>query len=164
MQISSLPIDSSITADLCTIDHHHYLNQKIKSWWEKNRDQYDLENHVLAEPDDYQIIINDKSAIITCCCNKKINIPMPNERKHYQLSNFYKHLTQNGQCTAIERKRTRTESDIDDDSIASFSSSRSSNLSNRFHAKTTIKDSQQLTKSVNNSSHSISKHKRHRTS
>ena len=88
---------------------------------------------------------------------------MLNGRKHYQLSNFYKHLTQNGQCTAIERKRTRTESDSDD-STASVSSSRSSNLPSRFHGKTTIKDSQQSTKSVNNSSHSISRYKWHRTS
>ena len=62
MQISSLPIDSSTTADLSTIDHHNYLNHKIKSWWEKSRNQYGLENHLLTEPDDYQIIIKDKSA------------------------------------------------------------------------------------------------------
>jgi hypothetical protein len=41
---------------------------------------------------------------------------MPSGRKHYQLSNFYKHLTQAGQCTTIERKRKGTESEDDDDS------------------------------------------------
>jgi hypothetical protein len=155
MQNSSLPIDSSTTANLFNIDHQNYLNQKIKSWWEKNRDQYNLEDYVLTEPDDYQIILGEKSAVIKCCCNKKINIPMLNGRKHYQLSNFSKHLTQNGQCTVIERKRARTESDSDDDdSTASLSLSRSSNISNRFHAATTIKDHQQA----------VSSHKRHRAS
>ena len=162
MPTPSLSIDSSTTAASSNMDHHKYLNQQIESWWEKNRDQHNLENHVLTEPDDYQVIINDKSAFVKCCCNQKINTPLPTGRKHYQLSNFYKHLTQNGQCTAIERKRARTESDSDDDSIESFSPSSSSNPPSRFHAKTTTEDNQQSMKLNNNLSHSISKHKRHR--
>ena len=164
VQTLALSIDSSTTTDLSTIDHHSFLDKKIQDWWEKNRDQFDVENHMLTEPDDYQIIISDNSVIIKCCCNKKINIPMIKGRKHYQLSNFYKHLTQNDQCTAIKRKRTGTEHDSDDESIASLSSPQSSNQPSQYHGKTTIKQSQQSMKLNKNASHSISSNKRQRTS
>jgi hypothetical protein len=163
MPTTPLSVDSSTATASSNTDHHDYLNEKIKFWWEKNRDLFNLENYALTEPDDYQIIINNKSAFVECCCNKKINIPMVTGRKYYQLSNFYKHLTQNTQCTAIERKRSKTESDNDDDLDVSFSPSSSSNPSSRHHTKTTTEDGRQLMAIDNNSSQSISKHKRRRT-
>ena len=66
---------------------------------------------MLKEPDDYQLIINDESATIKCSCKQKVNLPLPRERKHYQLSNFYKHLTRNDQCTVIKTKCSALEED-----------------------------------------------------
>jgi hypothetical protein len=163
MPTTPLSVDSSTATASSNTDHHNYLNEKIKVWWEKNRDQFNLEHYALTEPDDYQIIINDKSAFIKCCCNKKINIPMVTGRKYYQLSNFYKHLTQNSQCTAIERKRSKTGSDNDNNLDVSFSPSSSSKPSSRRHTETTTEDDRQSMEIDNNSSQSISKHKRRRT-
>ena len=47
IQTRSVAIDSSTPANISNIDHHDYLNKKMKVWWEKIRDQYNLENHVL---------------------------------------------------------------------------------------------------------------------
>jgi hypothetical protein len=163
MSTTPLSVDSSTATASSNTNHHDYVNEKIKFWWEKNRDQFNLENYALTEPDDYQIIINDKSAFVKCCCNKRINIPMVIGRKYYQLSNFYKHLTQNNQCTAIERQRPKTGSDNDDDLDVSSSPSSSSNPSNPRHTETTTEDSRQSMELDNNSSQSISKHKRRRT-
>ena len=112
-QTSPLLPNATTTANSFNSYHHQFLTDKIQSWWTKIRGKYDLEDHVLKQPDDYQVIINGKVALVQCCCNKRIKIPMPKGRKNYQLSNFYKHVTDAGQCTAIERKRKRTESDDD---------------------------------------------------
>jgi len=160
--IMSLSIDSSTATASSNTDHHHFLNEKIKCWWEKNRDQLNVENYTLTEPDDYQIIINDKSASIQCYCKKKINIPMLTGRKHYQLSNFYKHLMQNNQCTVFERKRPRTESDDDDNLDVLLTQSSSSNSSNRRQTETTSEGDRQSMEINKNSSHSISRYKRRR--
>ena len=47
---------------------------------------------------------------------KKMNLPLPRERKHYQLSNFYKHLTRNDQCDVIKRKGSAVEEHVDEES------------------------------------------------
>jgi hypothetical protein len=163
MSTTPLSVDSSTANASSKTNHHDYLNEKIKFWWEMNRDQFKLENYALTEPNDYEIIINDKSAFVKCCYNKRINIPMVIGRKYYQLSNFYKHLTENSQCTAIERMRPKTGSDNDDDLDVSSSPSSSSNPSDPRHTETTTEDSRQSMELDNNSSQSISKHKRRRT-
>jgi hypothetical protein len=162
MEISSPLTSSSSTASPSTNHHHNFLHEKIQSWWEKNRGQYDLENHTLTEPDDYRIILNEKSALVKCSCNKQINIPMLIGRKHYQLSNFYKHLTQAGQCTAIERKRKRTEPEDEDDSATSVPPPSASTLPDRSHAHGVTQVSQQSTPSNGASSGSTGKRKQKR--
>ena len=112
-QTSPLLPSSSTTASSFDSYHHQFLTDKIQSWWTKIRDNYGLADLVLKQPDDYQVIINGNAALVQCCCNKQIKIPMPKGRKNDQLSNFYKQITNVGQCTAIERKRKRTESDDD---------------------------------------------------
>ena len=164
MQISSPLTSSPSTASPSTNHHHNFFHEKIQSWWEKNRGQYDLENQTLTEPDDYRIIVNEKSALVKCSCNKQINIPMLSGRKHYQLSNFYKHLTQAGQCTAIERKRKRTEPEGKDDSATSILPPFASTLPDRSHAHGVTQVSQQSTRSNDASSGSTGKQKRYRRS
>ena len=104
-----------VTAPLTITEHRNYLTQQIESWLEKHRTEYRIENVRFIEPDDYKIAINANSASVQCSCYRKINLPLPKDRDHYQLSNFYKHLTQNNQCTALERTRPMSESESDDD-------------------------------------------------
>lgn len=104
---SPTSIAGSGTNKISTDDHRTYLNKQIESWWENRRTEYNLEDHMLKEPDDYQLIINDESATIKCSCKQKVNLPLPRERKHYQLSNFYKHLTRNDQRSTKTRRRRK---------------------------------------------------------
>jgi hypothetical protein len=120
---SSSPIQTRKTTSSCVLvvqsevnrlsmnDHRQYLSQQIKTWWEKHRNDYDLENHSLKEPDDYVLIIDRNSAIIKYSCNRRITLPLPKERKCYQLSNFYKHLMRSDKCTVIKRKCDASETD-----------------------------------------------------
>ncbi|CAF1401633.1 unnamed protein product [Adineta ricciae] len=145
MPITPLSINSSTTAALFHPEHRHFLNEKIKSWWEKHRDQFNLGSDALTEPDDYQIVFNNKSAVIKCRCNQTINIPIPKGRKHCQLSNFYKHLTQSSQCAAAKRKRASTELDDDTDLDISFSPSSSVDAAGGSDTQTTTEDGRQST-------------------
>jgi len=160
----SASIDRSRTNQLSVIEHRKYLTHQIKIWWEKHRNDYDLNDEAFTEPDDYELIINDSSAMIKCSCNQKINLPLLNERKHYQLSNFYKHLTRNDQCTAIRRKcvTSETDEDNDDDSETSFPSPVPSSSQHSIQRTTITKNSQQLKRSSDSSSNSVSKAKRRR--
>ena len=44
---SRISVVRSGTNELSIDDHRKYLNRKIKSWWEKDRNDYKLENYVL---------------------------------------------------------------------------------------------------------------------
>lgn len=103
--------------EFSTDDHRRYINQQIASWWIGNRDNYDLDNHLLQETDDYELIINRDSTIIKCSCNQNIRLPLPAGRKYYQLSNFYKHLKGNDQCNVISKKCSTSEADDDAESF-----------------------------------------------
>lgn len=145
-------------------DHRTYLNQQIKSWWEKHRTDYNLEDHMLIEPDDYQLIINEDSAIVKCSCKQKLNLPLPRERKHYQLSNFYKHLTRNDQCDVIKKKCSAVEQHADEESDDANSSDDFSPIaiSRRSTADLTRTDDQPLKRPADDSSNSSRKVKRGR--
>ena len=160
----SASVDQSGTKQLSIINHRKYLTQQIKIWWEKHLNDYNLNDDVFTEPDDYELIIDERSAMIKCSCNQKINLPLLKGRKHYQLSNFYKHLARNDLCTAIKRKCMTSESDEDDndDSGMSLSSHIPSPSSRSNHKTTTTKNYQQIKRSSDSSSNSVSKAKRRR--
>lgn len=160
----SASIDRSGTKQLSVIDHRKHLIQQIKIWWEKHRNDFNLNDDIFTEPDDYELIIDERSAMIKCSCNQKINLPLLKERKHYQLSNFYKHLTCNDPCAAIKRKYMTAESDKDndDDSQMSFSSRVSSRSQRSTHKTTTTKNCQPIKRSTEGSSDSVSRAKRRR--
>jgi hypothetical protein len=114
----STPVNVPVTTSFSASKHRVYLTEQIDAWWEKHWHEYRLENHPMIEPDDYELIIDDTSATVKCSCGQNINLPFPKDRPHYQLSNFYKHLTQTDQCTTIQQKRVGPESSDDDDSFS----------------------------------------------
>ena len=68
---SRVSVDRSEINKALINDHRIHLNQQIKSWWEKHRTDYNLDDHLLIEPYDYELIINEDSAIVKCSCKKK---------------------------------------------------------------------------------------------
>lgn len=126
MVASSTPSHPPDVKRLSVAEHRTYLNQQIEFWWDKYRREQRLSSYQIVESDDYELILTNDTAIVKCSCKTRINLPLPKERDHYQLSNFYKHLTQNVQCSVIKRKSTASESEHDDDSSSSSSSSDSS--------------------------------------
>lgn len=132
----------------------------------KTSTEYDLEDHILKEPDDYQLIINDESAIVKCSCKQKINLPLPTERKHYQLSNYYKHLTRNDQCTVIKTKclalEEEEEEEDEDDDLESRNAIPSSSLSHRLASAPTRNHHQSSKRSADGPSSSFPEAKRFR--
>ena len=112
---------------LSITEHSHRLSQQIDSWWRKycNKQSPHLQ---VVELDEYELVITDNSASVICSCGEKIGLPHPQNRIHYQLSNFYKHLTQNDQCTVIRQRLAKSQSndENDDDDSSSLSSLNSS--------------------------------------
>lgn len=127
----AVPVHSPQISNLSATEHHDYLTKQIDSWWETHRSQYDLENSRLIESDDYQLNIKNDSVIVKCSCKRNIRLSLLNSRRHYQLSNFYKHLTQSSHCTIIRRKQMPLESGSEDESLSSSSSSTCSTPSRR---------------------------------
>lgn len=170
-QISAF-IDQSESIQLSIVEHRKHLIKQIDAWWEKHRNEYDLQDNadVLTEFEDYELIIDDNSAVVKCSCNQKINLPTVKGRNHYQLSYFYKYLTYNDQCTILKRKCVKSVPDVDNDdednnevSTMPFSSPVSSSSRRSAIPKiTTATNNQPLKRSSNSSSKSLSQEKRHR--
>ena len=119
----TIPVDSPQPSNLSAIDHHDYLTKQIDSWWETKRNDFNLEHSRLIETDDYQLIIKNDSVTVKCSCNRNISLTRPIDRLHYQLSNFYKHLTQSTRCTVINKKKMPLEPAREDDAESISSSS-----------------------------------------
>ena len=156
----SIQVDSFQLPTLSIIEHHEYLIRQIDSWWENNRSQYSLEHCRLIESDDYHLYIKNDSAIVKCSCKRNILLPMPDGRRYYQLSNFYKHLTQTGQCTLIKRKQMPRETQNENDSPSSCSSSPCSTPRCASPVTKKRKRIQRLEPSVNHTTRSSSKRNR----
>ena len=115
---TTLPTGSvSLPLILSIEEHRHYINEQIKSWWEKNRQKLQCENYPIVDDRDYRLIINANSASIMCSCGIQINLSCPKDRCYYQLSNFYKHLINNRKCKTIREQRisSRPRLEINDD-------------------------------------------------
>lgn len=119
----AIPVESPQPSNLSAIDHHDYLTKQIDSWWETRRNDFNLEHSLLIETDDYQLIIKNDSVSVKCSCKRNISLTRPMDRLHYQLSNFYKHLTQSTRCTVISKKKMPLEPAREDDSESISSSS-----------------------------------------
>ena len=142
------------------MEQRAHLKQQIEFWWEKYRSENRLESYEISEPDDYALILTNDSASVKCSCKVRINLSMLKERVHYQLSNFYKHLTQNDHCIVIKRKSTASESEDDDDSLSSCSSSDPSTPPRASRSMMTTKSDQHHQGISKSSYHSVSKLKR----
>ena len=90
-------------------EHRYYINEQLKSWWEKNREKHQFKSHQLIDSQDYQLIITTDSASILCSCRVKINLSSPKDRSSYQLSNFYKHLIKSRKCKKMREQRISSE-------------------------------------------------------
>ena len=114
------PTDSPPEIKCLTItEHRNHISQQIDSWWKKYRSNHELAYLEVTELDEYDLITTNDTASVMCSCGEQISLPLPKGRLYYQLSNFYKHLTQNDQCMVIRRHLTKSLPQDDDDDSSS---------------------------------------------
>ena len=154
---------------LSIVEHRDSLRQQIETWCRKYCNQNQCPDDPLVEPDDYELAVTDKSAHVKCSCGQQISLHLLKDRVRYQLSHFYKHLTQNYKCTTITRKWDTPEVRDDEDSLSSISSSPRPSPPRQSAPKTTTttmtiraKKKDLSMASLDNSSHLRTKRKKYR--
>ena len=65
---------------LSVVEQRAHIQQQIEFWWDKYRSENRLESCEISEPDDYELILTNDSAIVKCSCKTRINLVIPKER------------------------------------------------------------------------------------
>jgi len=88
-------------------DHHDFIIQILNEWFDKNSQEFNLQNGKLIENEDFRLLTglngSSEEACISCSCGIKIHLTK--NRGKFSLSNYYKHLKSNN-CTMMKKKKT----------------------------------------------------------
>ncbi|CAF2756206.1 unnamed protein product [Rotaria sp. Silwood2] len=107
LPLSSLSSQQTTPADETNeLKHRDFITRALDDWFNKNKANFNLSNEKFVENVDYKLtlVLNQASeeAFISCSCGVRVNLGK--ERRHFSLSNYYKHI-KSTKCTMVYNRR-----------------------------------------------------------